>query len=97
MGVHRNVDRSQADAIVQAILEPDLKVQEEIRRKRAADERGLAEGRKIAVFMLVGFAIGALSAYLMEEGISAGGLWAGIVSAVIGRLIISWRSSRRPA
>lgn len=95
MVVHRKMDRSQADAIVHAILEPDFKVQEEICRKRAADERGLAEGRKVALFMLAGFAIGALSAYLMDKSISAGGLWGGIASAAIGRIIIGWRNSRR--
>ncbi len=39
------MEEQQAEAIAQAILEPDLSVQAELRRKREAEERSLAVRR----------------------------------------------------
>lgn len=47
------MEKQQAEAIAQAILEPDLSVQAELRRKREAEERSLAVRRVIATFVLV--------------------------------------------
>ena len=54
------MEKNQADAIAQAILEPGLKAQEEILSKRAADAAKLSLQRRIAWFGLAGFAIGAV-------------------------------------
>lgn len=91
------MEKSHADAIARAILEPDLKAQEELRRKRAAETQQLAEKRKVAWLGLLGFAIGALAAHLMGERISVGGLWGGMAGAAAGWAIALWRNSRRAA
>jgi len=56
------MERTQGDAVAQAILVPDLNRQEEIRQKRAIDAAYLSRKRKVAWFALVGSAIGAAMA-----------------------------------
>src|SRR5690606_40050149 len=72
------MERQQAEAIAEAILEPDLNAQAELRRKREAEDRSLAVRRFIAGFVLVGFAIGAATAFIAGERFTVGGLWGGI-------------------
>ena len=72
------MEKQQVEAIAQAILEPDLNAQAELRRKRTAEERSLAVRRFIATFVLVGFAIGAATALVLGERFTVGGLWGGI-------------------
>lgn len=91
------VEKKQADAIVQAILEPDLRGREELRRKREAEARGLRISRFVAAFVLVGFAIGALIAYSTGERFTNGGLWGSAFGAVVGRTVAAWRDRRRTA
>ena len=91
------MEQSQADAIARAILEPDLKAQEQLRRKRAAESKQLTEKRKVAWLGLAGFAIGAVAAHFTGEGISAGGLWGGVAGAAVGWVINSWRNRRSAA
>ena len=88
------MDKSQADAIARAVLEPDPKVQAALRRKRELEARDLADKRRVAVFMLVGFAIGALIAYLVGERFTAGGLWGGIAGGAVGWALVWWRNRR---
>ena len=88
------MERSKAEAIAQAVLEPDLKVQEELGRKRVAEERSLAERRKVAWFVLAGLAVGAGVAYFGGHRISAGALWGGIVAALVGWGLVGWRRYR---
>ena len=78
------MEEQQAEAIAQAILEPDLSVQAELRRKREAEERGLVVRRVIATFVLVGFAIGAATALAVGERFTVGGLWGGLVVPQLG-------------
>lgn len=85
------------EAIVNAILEPDSEVQEELRRKREAENRNLAVSRFTAAFVLVGFAIGMAAAYFVGEGLSSGGLWGAIGGAVIGQVVGAWHTRRRAA
>ena len=91
------MEKQQAEAIAQAILEPDLKAQEELRRKREAEDRSVAVRRFIAGFVLVGFAIGAATAYFAGERFTVGGLWGGIGGAVVGWAVGAWRDRRRAA
>ena len=85
------MDKSQADAISRAVLEPDPKVQEELHRKRALEAQWLADRRQAAVFVLVGFAIGAAVAYFTGERFTAGGLWGGIAGGAVGWALVWWR------
>ena len=86
------MDRSQAEAIAQAILAPDLEAQEALRRKRAKEAWWLIEKRKVAWFILVGFAVGAAIAHFVGERFNAGGLWGAISSGAIGWLWVGWRN-----
>ena len=88
------MERSKAEAIAQAVLEPDLKVREELGRKRAAEERSLAERRSVAWFVLAGLAVGAGIAYFGGERISGGALWGGIVGSLVGWGLVGWRRYR---
>ena len=91
------MEKQQAEAIAQAILEPDLKVQTELRRKREAEHRSLAFRRFIAAFVLMGFAIGAAVAYFAGERFTLGGIWGGMVGAAVGWAVGAWRDRRRAA
>ena len=84
------MDKTQADAIAAAILEPDLRLQEEIRRKRAAEAAQLARKRRVAWFALAGSAIGAVVAQLNGERFTLGIIVGGLAGSVIG-----WLASRR--
>ena len=81
------MDKNQADAIAQAILEPDLKVQEELSRKRAADAAKLIMQRRLAWFGLAGFALGAVVGYYAFDKINPYGLAGLCVAVLIGRLM----------
>ena len=91
------MDKSQADAIAQAILAPDLEAQEALRRKRAKEAWWLAEKRKVAWLVLAGFAVGAAAAHYAGERFTVGGLWGGISGGAIGWLWIGWRNRRHAA
>ncbi|MGV8961325.1 MAG: hypothetical protein ACOH1V_13250 [Stenotrophomonas sp.] len=80
------MDKTQAQAIAQAILEPDLRMQEEVRQKRAKEALALARQRKIAGAGLAGGAIGAVSAYLLGGNIATGLLWGCLSCAILVRL-----------
>lgn len=86
------MDRTQADAIVQALMEPDLRAQAEIRRKRAAEAAQLARSRRVAGCALVGCGIGAAVIHFGSGGISTGVVWGGVIGAAIGWLV-TWRSA----
>lgn len=88
------MNKSQAEAIAQAVLEPDRKAQEETLRKRAAEERSLATRRRVAWFVLAGGAIGAVVALLNDVRFSQGILWGGIAGAAIGWVVVAWRRHR---
>ena len=88
------MERHRAEAIVQAILEPDLAAREALRRKRAAEERRLAAGRFNAWCVLAGFAIGAAASHVVGAHFTVGGLWGGIAGAIVGRLLAAWRGRR---
>lgn len=69
------MERSQADAIAQAILAPDLDRQEETRQKRAIVAAYLSRKRKVAWLAFVGSAIGAALPYLSGKNFSVGVVW----------------------
>ena len=91
------MEKQQAEAIAKVILEPDLNAQAELRRKQEAEDRSLAVRRFIAGFVLVGFAIGAATAFFAGERFTVGGLWGGIGGAAVGWVVGAWRDRRRAA
>lgn len=90
------MDKLQADAIAQAILQPDLKAQDEIRRKRAAEAQREADRRLAALFAIPGFAIGAVVAHYSGYRFTKGMIWGGVAGAMIGWVIV-WLRRRQLA
>ena len=88
------MDKSQAEAIAQAILDPDVKAQEEVRRKRAAEGRRLAERHKVVWFVLAGGAFGAVVAYFSGHPFTKGIVWGGSAAAFAGWLFVTWSRHR---
>lgn len=90
------MDKTQADAAAQAILEPHLRAQdtrrEEIRAKRVAEEAILARKRRVAWFGLAGSGIGATIAYVSGIRFTLGIIWGGIAGSAVG-----WLVTRRAA
>jgi len=89
------MDRTQADAIAQAILAPDLDRQEETRQKRAIEAAYLSRKRKVAWFALVGSAIGAAAADLSGTSLSVGVIWGGLASSALGWLLAHRAAARQ--
>ena len=90
------MDKLQADAIAQALLQPDPKARDEIRRKRAAQARQEADRRLVALFAIPGFVIGAVVAHYSGYRFTKGVIWGGVVGAMIGWAIV-WLRRRRSA
>ena len=88
------MDKTQADAIAQAILQPDLEAQEEIRRKRAAEKRTWADRRMVAKLSLFGIVIGGAAAYFAGGRLIDGVIWGGLAGGVIGWAVVWWRRRR---
>ena len=81
------MEKTQADGVAQAILEPDLRAQEELRRKRAIESAQLARKQRVAWFTLVGAGIGAAVAYFSGAHFSTGVIWGGLAGSAVGWLI----------
>ncbi|MCJ0824448.1 hypothetical protein MQC88_00490 [Luteimonas sp. 50] len=88
------MDKSQAEAIATAMLEPDTKAQEQVRRKRLAEAKSLAKRRKVAWFVLAGALLGAVAAQLTGHRITEGIIWGGIPGAIAGWLFVTWAGYR---
>lgn len=91
------MDKTRADAIIQAILQPDREAQEKIRRKRAAQERTLAGRRTVAKIYLLGIVIGGTAVYFAGGRVTDGIIWGGLVGGVIGWAAVWWRGRRSAA
>ena len=86
------MEKTQADAIAQAILEPDVRAQEELRTKRAIEAAKLAGQRRVAWFTLAGAGIGSVAAHFGDYHFSQGVLYGGLAGTAIG-----WLFRRRSA
>lgn len=91
------MDKTHAEAIAQAILLPDLKAQEELRRRKKKVARAIAEKRKVACSILSGFAVGAAFAYVNGTPFTTGSLSGAISAGAFGWLVVGWRTLRRRA
>jgi hypothetical protein len=85
------MDKSQAEAIVEAILEPNVHAQEEVQKNRAAAAKLHAAKRRVAWFSLAGFGLGAVVAHFISVPLVAGALWGGLAGSAAG-----WLASRVP-
>ena len=81
------MDKAQADAIAQVLLERDVREQEELRGRRAAETVYRARKRRVARFTLVGFGLGAVAAYLGNIPLITGFTVGGIAGTTIGWLV----------
>ena len=86
------MEKKQAESIAQAILEPDLQTQEEIRRKHAVKAAQLARKRQVAWYTLGGAAVGAAIAYFTGTRFSMGIIFGGLAGSAVG-----WLVTRRAA
>ena len=81
------MDKTQAEAIVKAIMEPDLRAQEELQKKRESESTDIARKRQVAWLSLAGAGVGAAIAYYTGERFSLGVLWGGIAGSALGWLV----------
>ena len=81
------MDKTQADAIAQAILEPELRARKEVLRKRAAKSVELARKRRVAWFSLVGACVGSVIAYYGGIRFSLGVIYGGLAGSAVGWLV----------
>lgn len=84
------MEKTRAEAIAQAVMEPDVRVQEELRARRAEEAAQLARRRRVATFMLAGCGIGAVAGHFGGAGFSNGVIWGGFISAAVG-WFVTWR------
>ncbi|MCW4454504.1 hypothetical protein OK348_06815 [Flavobacterium sp. MXW15] len=90
------MDKRQADAIARAILEPGIRAQEEVYRKRMAEALFLVRRRQVGRLALIGCAIGGVVAYFIEVRLTQGLIGGGATGAVLGGLFI-WLRARSHA
>lgn len=90
------MEPSKADAIAQAILTPDAKVQEALRRQREAEARDQARRRMTARYILPAMLLGAIVAEFIDVRFTLGILYGAIVGALIAGAVSLWRK-RQPA
>jgi|GEM_PF-758560 len=83
----QQTDAARAEAIARAILEPDMRAQQERAERRAAWARDQARRRKAASFALVGVVIGAGVAVWQGQQIGRGALWGGLAGSAFGWMI----------
>ena len=86
------IDKKQAEAVAQAILDPDLRAQEEVQRKRAVQVARLARQRRAAWFALAGIWIGPIISFVIGYRFTLGIIWGGLTGSVVG-----WLATRRAA
>lgn len=84
------MDKSKTEAVAQAVLEPGLQAQEDLRRKRAAEAAQLVRQQRVAWFALAGSALGAGGAYVSGAHFLLGFTLGGIIGTTVG-----WFATRR--
>ena len=85
---------SQADAIAQAILQPDNK-REAIQHRQRAQAQYLARQRVAVAAGLAGMALGAAAAIWLPMAYAQGMLVGGALSFLLAHLAFAWRDRRR--
>lgn len=88
------MNKSQADAVVEALLKPDIEARESRRRKRATADQRRADQRLVAGLSLPCMAIGAVAAHFIGDRFTTGVICGGIAGGIIGWSFIWWRRRR---
>lgn len=84
------MDKTQAEVVANALLQPARQAQEEERLAKAERERKVARQRLIARFAILGVVIGSLIGYFMHKNVLAFLGSGGAVGVVVGALVASW-------
>ena len=79
------INKDQAEAILEAILAPDLKAQDDYRKKIQADKAKVAEQKRSVRFALIGCAVGAVVGYFIFGHLFYSGAAGGLLGAVVSR------------
>ncbi|KLD69408.1 hypothetical protein [Xanthomonas pisi] len=88
------MDRTQADAIAEALMLPEPLAQLQRERMRAAQARSLAQRRWVAGISLPCMAIGALVAHFSGQRFAHGILVGGLIGGALGSVWF-WLRERR--
>ncbi len=80
------MNRTQAEAIADAMLTRDPQREEQLRLRREAEARQMREGRKLAVVALVAMAVGGVVAYLSDHHFATGALYTTLAALGLSRL-----------
>jgi len=82
------MERTQADAVAEAILEPHLREQqarhEAMQARRAEEALVMRRKRRAAWFVLAGWGLGLLVAWACGFALLQGTIWGGLSGALIG-------------
>ncbi|RPD83478.1 hypothetical protein [Luteimonas sp. 100069] len=89
------MDKSQADVVAQAILEPSLKEQAEVRQLRERRAQRAAAHRRQTLYFVVGYVAGAAIGYFGFGRVAMYGVAGGFLGLLAGALIA--RLVNRPA
>lgn len=81
------MDKSQADAVAQSVLEPSLQAQNERRHKQAARAAHLARKQRVASFVLAGSVLGVAGAYVSDTPFLLSFILGGLAGAAVGWLV----------
>lgn len=86
------MDKTQADVVADAILDPERRAQEEVRRRRASVSALRVQQRRAAWLGLVGAGVGGGIAWYGGFRFPLGVIWGGAIGS-----LISWLIPRRAA
>ncbi|MBS7457359.1 hypothetical protein [Coralloluteibacterium stylophorae] len=84
-----SLNKSHAEAVAEAIMQPNLDAQAALTRRREGKARRSAMQARIAALALVGTAIGAAVGLLGFDRMAPGVLVGGVLGALVGRLLAS--------
>lgn len=87
---------TQADAIAQAILQPDNK-RGAVQQRQRAQAQHLARQRVAVTFSMAGMALGAVAAIWLPMAYSQGMMVGGALAFLLAHLWLAWRERRRVA
>ncbi|THF64659.1 hypothetical protein E6C76_11430 [Pseudothauera nasutitermitis] len=88
------MNKAQADAVAQAILEPHVQELDKRKNKHAAEFERREKLRDLSSFAVFGLIIGYAVASFTDESIGVGALCGLSIGLALGRLV-AWMRSRR--
>lgn len=88
------MDKAQADAVAQVILEPHVQELAKRKNKRAAEFERREKLRNLSSFAVFGLIIGYAVTYFTDKNVGVGALCGLSIGLTLGRLV-TWIRSRR--